>query len=215
MANRIKSTLVQTTAPANDIMSLVEARAQLRVIPYGSPLAHDDDGLIQRMIDTVTNELDGIDGWLGRALITQEFEYSLDRFPKGDKRIHLPLTSRKTADSASPIVSFTYNDVNGDTQTLVEDTDFIVNLKGDLQYVEPVYGTYWPSVRVGTEAVTIKYNAGYGDTSADIPEVIRNYAFYRLGQLYEFRELFIAGTIIAEVPYIKDSLENIRSRETY
>jgi hypothetical protein len=63
-------------------------------------------------------------------------------------------------------------------------------------------------VRCQPGAVEILYDAGY----ESIPEMIRAYAKVRLGQLYEFRELVVAGVSIAPVPYLLDSLENFRAR---
>jgi uncharacterized phiE125 gp8 family phage protein len=196
-------------------MTLAEARAQCRVVPYGSPVAHDDDDLITRLIAVVTDELDGIDGWLNRALINRTLQYALDGFPPCSNRIYLPLTSPTTDDAATPISSVVYTDSNGDAQTLVEDTDFIVEKRNDPIYIEPVYGKSWPAIRAGTNAVTITYTAGYGAAASDIPEAIRSYMFVRLGQLHEFRELVVAGVTVAEVPFLRDSLENKRGRRPW
>jgi hypothetical protein len=53
----------------------------------------------------------------------------------------------------------------------------------------------------------VLYSAGY----ADLPKAIVQYARVRFGQLYEFRELVVSGTIIAEVPYMKRALDPYRA----
>lgn len=220
--------LTRVTAPTVDLLTLEEAREQLRVVACGSPPEHPDDALIQTLIGIVTSELDGVDGWLGRALLDQIWLLTLDQFPGAHRkvwrfkwgcmldRIYLPLTSPKfSGDSPAPapVVSLTYVDCDGVTQTLVEGTDYRVVVENDPMFIEPVFDTCWPDTREISGAVRVTYEAGYGATAADVPDVIKNYARVRVGQLYEFRELVLAGTSVAEVPYLRDSLENVRQRE--
>lgn len=220
--------LTLITAPATPVISLDDARDQLRVIPCGSPATSPDDDLIQAMVEIATSELDGVDGWLGRALITQTWLLTLDRFPPGvctgflstldlwrAGRIPLPLTSPKYSGASpapAPVAQVAYTDTNGDEQVLVEGTDYRVVTDHDPILIEPVFGKSWPATRDITGAVRITYDAGYGDAATDVPPAIRGYLKYRLGQLYEFREMVLSGTIVAVVPHVRDMLENFRMR---
>lgn len=219
--------LTLVTPPVNPILSLEDARAQLRVEACGSPPEHPDDALITALIGMVASELDGVDGWLGRALIDQTWLLTLDQFPGAARRhfvfdrcavqdrLYLPLTSPQYSGASpapAPVIELSYVDCNGVTTVLTEGDDYRVVTDSDPMFLEPAYGTAWPTTRDTAGAVRLTYEAGYGPDAADIPGTIINYARLRLGQLYEFRELVIAGTIVAEIPFIRDSLENIRLR---
>lgn len=219
--------LTRVTAPAVPILSISDARDHLRVAACGSPVSHPDDDLIELMIGIVTSELDGRDGWLGRALIDQTWLLTLDQFPGAHRstlgftwgcyldRIYLPLTSPQYSGGSpapAPVTSLTYVDTAGVTQTLVEGTNYRVVTDSDSMFIEPAYGTCWPATREIAGAVRVTYLAGYGPAATDIPPAILGYARVRLGQLYENRELTVTGTIVAAIPYLRDSLENFRKR---
>src|SRR5262245_61367182 len=72
------------TPPDTPPVSLDEAKAHLRVDHT------DDDNYITALIAAATTYLDGWNGVLGRAMITQEWELVLDAFPCGDA-IEIPL----------------------------------------------------------------------------------------------------------------------------
>lgn len=218
--------LVRITAPAADVLSLEEVRQHLRLDACGSPPEHPDDALLTMLIAIATSELDGANGWLGRALINQTWLLTLDGFPptvrnswwRGEStgdRIFLPLTSEHYSGASpapTPVTSVTYLDPDGVTVTLADGTDYEVVTDHDPIYIQPLYGTAWPSTRCAWGTVRVTYEAGYGGAGSDVPAIIRNYMLVRIGQLYEFRELVLSGTIIAEVPFYRDSLENVRLR---
>jgi len=193
-------TLTRKTAPAEKLLSLDEAFDHLRLDPEGSPPTTPDAALVQSYIDAVTAEIDGADGWLGRALVTQTWQLKLHWFPW---RIRLPLPPLQS------VSAITYVDTAGAVQT-VDAADYIVSKSdSDPAFVEPAFGKTWPATRDVPDAVTVEYVCGYGD-AADVPELIRNYARVRLGQFYEHRELVAIGVSVAAVPYLRDSLEVFR-----
>lgn len=205
--------LTRISAPVASMFTLEELRAHVRLDACGSPPEHPDDTLLLALADRALSELDGADGWLGRALINQTWRLTLDRFPAG--RIYLPLTSPQAHDASpapAPVLSVTYTDTDGVVRTLTEGTDYVVLTEHDPQFIEPAYNVCWPSTRCISGAVRVTYQAGYGDAAEDVPAAIRSYVLVRIGQLYEFRELVVAGVTVAEVPYLRDSLENFRLR---
>lgn len=207
--------LVRITAPAVPVVTLDELREQVRLEPCGSPPETPDDAFLERIARVATSELDGIDGWLGRALIDQDWLLTIPEFPCRHEHIFLPLTSPKYSGSSPvpvTVASVKYVASDGVVTTLIEGTDYEVVTDHDPQYIRPVYGTHWPSTRCQDDAVRIIYTAGYGASPSDVPEEIRDYILLRVGQLYEFRELVVAGTTIAEPPYFRDMLENVRQR---
>lgn len=197
----------RVTPPAKPVLTLAEARAQCRIDALGSPPVHEDDELLGRFVAGATAELEGMEGWLGRALLTQTWRLTLPGFPRCGSGSHsgvpLPLPPLQS------VTSIGYTDPDGVEQTLAGSAYRVIT-EARVGRVEPVYGTSWPSTRTQSDAVKITFTCGYGADETDVPEDIRNYVRARTGQLYEHRELVIAGTIIAEVPHMRNSLESRR-----
>lgn len=202
--------LVRVVAPTEPVLSLEEARAHLKVDAWGSPPVHPDDTYIQACVQAAIDELDGVDGWLGRALVTQTWDLILDAFPEG--KIKLPLTSPQlpTSPALEIVESITYIASDG-TENVMDAADYRMVSRADPCFVEPVYGTSWPATREVSQAVTIRYVAGYGAASA-VPEIIKSYLKLRIGQFYAHREMVIAGATIAPLPFARESLEGVRYR---
>lgn len=191
--------------PANRVLTLEDAYQQLRLDPdFGtSPPSRSDDQLILDAIDGAAGDLEGVTGWLGRALITQTWRLSLNAFPPGE--IILPLPPLQS------VVGINYLNAEGVEETLVAGTDYRVGNEGTLGYVVPAHGKSWPSGgRQQRGAVSVDYVAGYGDASADIPGPIRQYLKARLTFYYENRDMVTTGTQIAPTPFWRNSLENFR-----
>lgn len=201
--NRWEMTRLLSSPDLDPVLSLEEARLHVRVDAEGSPPTHPDDTLIQSYVQAATDELDGIEGWLGRALVTQIWRLNLDYFPAWE--IPLPLPPLQSVDA------ITYIDADGVEQTLATANYRVIISDSDPGRVEPAYGLSWPATRSQSGAVAITYTCGYGEPS-DVPEAIRNYIRLRLGQYYEHRELVAMGVSVAPVPYLRDSLESFRRR---
>jgi uncharacterized phiE125 gp8 family phage protein len=192
--------LTRTVAPAEALITLADARLQCRVDTWGSPPVNEEDPLLLPYIQGATEELDGIDGWLNRALVTQTWRLTLNCFP--GRPIKLPLPPLQS------VTSVVYDAPDG-TATTLDAAEYRVITVTDPGMVEAV--TSWPSIKDQLGAVRITYVAGYGDAE-DVPEIIRNYIRARVAQLYQFREQAVAGVTVAPVPYMRDNLESIRMR---
>lgn len=166
------------TGPATPPVSLEEAKLHLRVDTA------DDDTLIEGLIDAAVAHLDGYSGVLGRAMIAQTWELSLDHFPgrhaalggfltglsagrrhgrhHHPARIHLPLPP------LIAVASIAYVDPQGATQTL--DPSQYAVLEGPVAAIDPVWGVTWPATRHQARAVTITFSCGYGAASTDVPK---------------------------------------------
>jgi uncharacterized phiE125 gp8 family phage protein len=178
------------------VLSLAEAKQHLRVD------VSDDDALIEAYVQAATDELDGVDGWLGRALCTQQWLLTLDAFPAGE--ITLPLPPLQTVDAIAYINS------DGVVTTLGSPAYRVLDW-ADPARITPVYGTSWPATPGEAGAVSITFTCGFGEP-ADVPQLIRNYIRLQVGHYYENRELVAIGVPVAPIPNLRDSLENFRRR---
>jgi uncharacterized phiE125 gp8 family phage protein len=170
------------TPPAEEPVSLAEARAHLRVDTT------EDDDQIRALIVAARQHVDGHDGWLGRALVTQTLALKLDRFPRA---ITVPLPPLQSVES------IIYVDGSGTTQTLAEDR--YTATSGEPAKIVPAYGLSWPETRSVPEAVTVTFTAGYG-TAADVPAPIKAALLLHVGTLYRDRESVTVGGGANETP---------------
>lgn len=163
----------------------------------------DDDLLhITGLLYAATN---WVEQYLGRALIQQGFELTLDCWPtvagyagSYDDRPVIGCISLPRA----PIISVTevrYVNTAG-ISTVLAPTAYQLDRASAPGRLAPAYGTAWPSARAQLAAVTVTYLAGYGTSWNDVPEVIRHAIMMMVAHFYENREAIIVGTIASELP---------------
>jgi uncharacterized phiE125 gp8 family phage protein len=162
--------LNQTTAPTETPISLDEAKAHLRV------LHANDDATITALIAVATEKLDGRRGYLGRALLTQSWEYRLHFFPVCGV-IEIPLPPLQSVESVK------YIDDAGAEQTLATD-QYVVDTATHVGQIRLGYGLSWPSTRWEDYAVRIRFTAGFGDAADDVPQPIRQAILLMIGHWY-------------------------------
>ena len=181
--------LVLITPPDEEPISLVDARAHLRIADDVT----SEDGLITDWIRAARREAER---GSGRALVRQTWELRANYFPDSDE-IEFPLP---------PLLSVTsvkYVDADGTLQTY-SSASYTVDLSGVKGRIYLNYGYSWPSIRIEPNAVRIIFVAGYGD-AVDVPEDIRAWMFLRIGERYEHREGTVVGVTASKLPGI-DSL---------
>jgi uncharacterized phiE125 gp8 family phage protein len=150
-----------------------------------------EDDRISDFIRTATAKLDGRDGLLGRALITQSWRLTLDCFPP---EIVLPLPP------CQAVLEITYLDPAGAPQTLAAEAYEVFGIGGaDPARIRPVFGTSFPAARRWPDSVMVEFRAGYGDAEGDVPEPLRTAIKLHAAHLIEHRESVAFGTF-AEVP---------------
>lgn len=177
--------LVLVTPPADEPVTLDEAKTYL-VVEHNR-----DDTRIASLIRAVRQTLDGRDGWLGRALITQVWDLRLDRFCS---QMMVPLPPLQE------VVSVKYLDVSGAEQTMSAANYRVIGLGGaDPAMIELVDGQSWPEPRRGREPITIRFRTGYGDAGSDVPMPIRESILQAVADRYRQGETFAPG-VISEVP---------------
>jgi len=176
--------LTLTTAPASDIITLTEAKAQVRDDGVA------EDALIQTYISAAGAYLDGVDGVLGRALVTQVWELKLDAFPVNALRLPLP--------PLQVVNSVSYVDPAGANQTVAS---FQTYFRNGIGFIRPDPGASWPATKVQENAVTVQFTAGYGAAAA-VPASIRLAALMLIASAVKNREAEIAASMAAPNPAI-------------
>ena len=176
--------LVRTVAPAQDLVTLDEAKDHARV-------DHDaDNAQIAAMVAAAIARLDGPFGLLSRALVTQTWTLTLDEWPA---EIEVPLPPLQSVDS------ITYTAMDGATATL-DPADYSVGGVGDDEpaIIWPVEA--WPKLGANREAVSVTFTAGYGAPGA-VPEPIRQAALAIVAALFDGRGVAEAGVEHLIAPY--------------
>ncbi len=164
------------TPPATPVVSLAEIRRHVRVDHT------EDDAYLESIVAAATGMVDGADGWLGRALVTQTWDYVLDRFPCSTDhwRLKIPL---------APLVSITtvaYTAADG-TSTPITTFRTFNAVSSQPAYITPAIDETWPSTKCDPEAVRIRFVAGYGAATA-VPVGIKHAIMLIAGHWYENRE---------------------------
>ena len=172
------------TAPATEPVTLDEAKAHLRVT--GSA----DDTYITTLIKgaRVASEI-----LMGRALITQTWRYTSDKFPCGR-------VIKLEKGRIQSVTSVKYFDSAGVQQTL--STDFYtVDTYSEPARVVLKSTKSWPDTADEPNAVEIIYIAGYGNAST-VPQDIIQAILFLVGHFYANREPLMIATYgqVQELP---------------
>lgn len=183
--------LTRTVEPAEEPVSLAEAKKHLRVD------TSDDDTLVEGRIQTAR---EFVEGFTSRALITQTWKRELDDWPCADE-IALPrpplvsVASVMYVDSAG--VSSTFAATNYDVDKVSEPGRIVLG-----------YGKSWPTATLRPMSpIAVTYVAGYGAAAA-VPQWVKQAMLLLVGHWYENREATItgAGVLSNAVPFAVESL---------
>lgn len=180
------------TAPTDEVVSLEEAKAQLRITDA------DSDEMIEALIDAAVMQIDPAGGgWLARAIRPQTWELRLDGFPCYYQRyvnrayeMALPYPPLISVDSVK------YDDGDGVEQTLVDGVGYRVFGVGSFckASIAPIYNGSWPtSVRSDPESVRVRFTCGYDPSFGNSPPVDQLPAPIKQAVLLMVRYLFGLG----------------------
>lgn len=169
-------TYVVVVPPSEEPVSVTEAKAQARISGATS------DAEIAVMIKAARQyaELE-----LHRFLVTQTVEAYFDSF---GSCIKLP--------PLQSVTSITYVDYNGSTQTLAAD-QYRVDNKSQPARITEAYGIVWPSTQDVTNAVTVRFVAGYG-LAAAVPECIKQWILLRVEHYFDNRGPNVVGDSVVQ-----------------
>ncbi|HWY14429.1 MAG TPA: head-tail connector protein [Rhizomicrobium sp.] len=215
--HHVRRTLTLLTAGESPL-SLDEVKAHLRVE------TDDDDDLIMALIDAARNYVDGRDGILGRALLTQQWRMQRERFswypfpyaaapydytwlnrdwawdPWAWRRafsVYIPLPPLVSIDS----VTYLGAD-SAETPTTMNPSAYKIVQGGNFEsYLLPVTGTTWPATAIEPDAVTIDFTCGYASVAALNAErrSIGQAMKLMVGLWYENREAALVANRAASV----------------
>lgn len=200
------SGLVQTVAPAGEPITLAEAKAWLRVD------GTDEDVLILALIEAARAY---VETFTGRALITQQWELSLDGFPASDRYSDGRLReSRSTGIPGREIVlpraplasvqSVKYYDEDGALQTFAS-AGYFVDTRAEPGRVVLDEDYDWPDVESRPNAVIVAYTAGYG-TPSQIPQTLRTAIRFMVTHWFTNRTPVNIGNIVNTIPATAEAL---------
>lgn len=177
---------VTPPAAAEALLPIARVKAHLRI-------DHDDeDDILAVYRDAVVADVDGRDGWLGRALLVQTWDLKLPGWC--GPRIRIPLPPLRQ------VVSVQYSDADEALQTLSPDTYEVVGIGGsDAGAIVLRDGYDWPILAERAEPVAVRFRAGYRDPDADpageIPAGILSGVLLTIGSLYQNREDLTASGV--------------------
>lgn len=179
--------LTRLTAPASLPLDLAALKPMLRID------TDDEDAVLTAFLQAAVDYLDGKDGLLGRALLTQQWTLTLDYgWPS---TVVIPLPPLQSVDS------ITYVDPDGITQTL-DSAAYMVLTDREPGVISPAYDTDWPAVRCQKAAISITFTAGYGAAGTDMPKSLLHAIVLLTGHLFEQRDVVVVGSgaTVNEVP---------------
>jgi uncharacterized phiE125 gp8 family phage protein len=182
------------TAPSLEPLTLAETKLYLRV-------DHDDeDAVVTRCAVAARQWADGPEGFLGRALIDQTWELTLDGFPLHEIRIPLP--------PLIEVINVFYDDAGG-LQQIVDPVDYAVDAVSQPGWIVPVGS--WPATFNAINSVRVRFRAGYVDTSfspavGSVPEDIKAALLLYAGTLFDTRETHIVGQSVTAAPWSAEQL---------
>ena len=175
--------LRQTALPVAEPVALAWMKNYLRVDAGFT----QDDELIADLIQGAREHGEKL---TGRILAQRTFRQVLDAFPYYTDTIQSNLAyppsyyslprysttlwnySQMIKLAAPPCVSiqqFQYIDADGNPQTLLEDTDFTLDLTSEPARIFPKVGQYWPASLYVCNSVEIDFTAGYDPNPAAAP----------------------------------------------
>lgn len=168
--------LVLTSPPAQEPVSLADAKAHLRVD------TGDDDALITRLITAARSELER---GLGRALVTQSYTYYLDAWPRGFA-VALPVAPVQSIDQARIFAL-------DDNFAILPPASYLLDGQGSPPRLIRRGTLPWPVPLRPANGIAIDFTCGHGAQPTDVPAALRIALLILVGHWYEHRQLSEPG----------------------
>lgn len=174
--------LTLITAPASEPITAATAKLHAKVDVSA------DDSLFTTLIAAVRERCELA---TSRGLITQTWDWVLDRFPNDDF-LEIPRPPLQS------VTSVTYKDSAGTAQTWAS-TNYVVQAPSGPRAARGrlalAYGKSWPSTYGQMGDVTIRFVCGYGTAGSDVPSLLIEAMLLDLTTLYRNRETVTIGSM--------------------
>lgn len=193
--------LTTLTEPVNEPVTLVEAKAYLRVDNT------DEDTLISTLI---TAARQWVESYLDRALILRQLVLRLDTFPVEIELPQPPLSSAGTTTA----ISLTYTLETGTTATL-SSSEYRIDRTSTPGVLRQNYSGSWPGHLNDYNSIAVTYWAGYGSDEGDMPPAIKNAILLMVGHLFENRTAVVTNTNTKPIEFALESLLKSKSWGSY
>ena len=175
--------LNEGTAPTSEPITLVEAKAHLR-IDIG-----EDDGYIEDILIPAARL--AVEAFTRRQLFTATYDLYLDSFP-GSGEIRLP---------RPPLASITnikYLDADGDEQTEAA-TVYTADTYSEPGRIYLAYGQSWSATRGVRNSVYVRFVCGY----TTVPAHLKHATAMLVADMYEQREARIEMVKVEDNPTVE------------
>jgi uncharacterized phiE125 gp8 family phage protein len=169
--------LRRTVEPANPALDIEQVREHLRIFDNSM-----DGYLRDVLIPAATGAAELA---THRQLATATYELVVDRFPCYGVPIYVPVPPLQS-------VAIAYSDAAGDGQTW-SGASYVVQTEKEPAEIWPAYGEIWPVTRREPGAVRLTFDAGYGDSYASIPPLLRSGMLLVCGHLWMNRATVVVG----------------------
>lgn len=172
--------VISRTATA--VLTLADIKEQCRIELDNTV----EDALLERMERAAVR---ACEGKLGGPLLNATYRETLGGFPVVDW-LHLSITRARAIDAIT---------LKQGGQA-VPWTDFQAVLEDNENRLKLAPCDRWPAVDRALDAVVIDFTAGFGAAGESVPEDIRQWLLYRVGTYYEYRDQFVTGVNVADLP---------------
>jgi uncharacterized phiE125 gp8 family phage protein len=163
-------------------VSITDLKRQLNI----SILNNDFDDQLTWCLESAVAQ---VEKYTNRKLLTTNVTEYFDAFPDSD-RLVLPYGNLVS------VTSLTYRDVDGDWNTF-SSTYYSVEIVDEPGAIVLNDGYTWPTTTLHpSKPVKVIFVCGYGDTGSTVPYPIRQAILLIAADLFEHRELHVAGVSV-------------------
>jgi len=167
--------LILLTAPAEEPVTLAEARAHLRLD------GTEENPLVEALIAAARAALEAE---TRRAFVTQSWRLTLDDWPEGP--VKLPLAP------AQAVTAVRVASLSG-AMLPIDPAFYETDLAGEPPRLAAKRGQAWPMPATRLAGIAVDFTAGYG-AAADVPPPLKQALLLLVAHWFEHREPMGAGT---------------------
>lgn len=182
--------LRRVTGPSVSPVTLAECKRDLRI------LSTDHDMLIAELIAAAVAHVDGPEGVLGHALISQTWRVTR---PRWSDHMHLPFAP------VQRVVALRYYDA-ANVQRTFAPANYALHGDNQRAWIEVLSATNPPSIYDRDDAVSIEFVAGYGAAASDVPAGIRHLIRILVAHWFEHPTPYVIGSMTSPISHSYDML---------